>query len=31
MTKVMNYYALTDFNNMLRTHGVKPLDKTTSM
>jgi hypothetical protein len=29
MTKVMNYYALTDFNNMLRTHGVKPLDKTT--
>lgn len=29
MTKVMNYYTISDFNQMFKTYDVKPLDKFT--
>lgn len=30
MTKVMNYYAVSDFSQIFKTYGVKPLDKFTT-
>lgn len=30
MTKVMNYYTVSDFNQLFKVHGVKPLDNFTT-